>query len=135
MGEDRPREPAGGSTSHERAVLRQDNGELQEDVVETRELDRSVDPPPPGTSVTSSVPAGDEPDESSRDSFPASDPPSSWAGGEEDPGAQASHGAVTRPSVQNPRGPAERVIERGPISQVPERKDPADPVPRTLPRH
>lgn len=122
------------SSSHERAVLRQDNGELQEDVVEKDELDRPGHPPARSES------SGEDPDEASRESFPASDPPASWAGGPEDipdppDTAEAEpRGASTPPSVPEPRGPAERVIERGPVPHVPERADPADPVPGTLPR-
>lgn len=99
------------STTHERAVLEQDNGELQEDVVATDQLD------------------GDDPaarrerraDEESEESFPASDPPSHWAdaGGAQDTGPRDARG---------------RVVERGPVEHVPERRRPDDPVPGTLPR-
>lgn len=91
------------SPTHERAVLRQDNGELQEDVV-------AKEAPDDGTPGSSSV------DEEGEESFPASDPPSEWAG--------AAAGEAPDP---------ERVVERRPVEHVPERAEPSDPVPKTLP--
>lgn len=99
------------STTHERAVVEQDNGELQEDVVATDALD--ADDPAHRRERRA--------DEESEESFPASDPPSHWAdaGGAEDTGRGDARG---------------RVVERGPVEHVPERRRPDDPVPRTLPR-
>lgn len=95
------------STTHDRAVLRQDNGELQEDVVAKRTLDAA--------GAASALRVDDEEaDEQSRESFPTSDPPSSWAGhGRE--AEDSRHGDV-----------AGRVVDRSPVADV--------PVPRTLPR-
>lgn len=64
----------------------------------------------------------DETDEESEESFPASDPPSTWAG--DGPAADhPRHGDVS-----------DRVVERSPVEHVPERDNPDDPVPGTLPR-
>lgn len=111
--------PASGT--HERAVLRQDNGELAEDVVETDELDRL---PARSTASTPAEAATTAAEEASEESFPASDPPGSWAGVDE---RHDSDG----PAVTSA---AERLVDRAPVEHAPERATPDDPVPKTLPR-
>jgi hypothetical protein len=90
------------SSTHFWATLRQLNGELQEDVVERQAVD-----------------VHGRPERESEDSFPASDAPSSWAGG--DP-----HAPLAR---------RDRVEHLGPVPEVPERRHPGEAVPKTLPRH
>lgn len=80
------------SATHDRAVLRQDNGELEEDVLSKDALDTA------GTGHPGSV------DEETVT---------------EDP----RHGNAS-----------DRVVDRSPVDHVPERRNPDDPVPRTLPR-
>ena len=92
------------SRTHKWAVLQQDNGELAEDVVARAPQVR---------------PAGDEHvDDESEGSFPASDPPSDWAGGDEQPPAAGTG----------------RLVDSGPVAHPPERARPDDPLPGTLPR-
>ncbi len=97
------------SDSHRLVVLRQDNGELQEDVV-VRELadhDR----------LTS-----DRLDETIAASFPASDPSPAWSGPDR---------------ASSPTGrdhPSSRVVSSAPVEQTSDRPDPAAPIPRTIPR-
>jgi hypothetical protein len=91
------------SDTHERAVLQQDNGELAEDVIAKGE---------PGDDTDDRV------DEEAEESFPASDPPSSWSG---------------HAPAGDPAGRA-RVVERNAVAHPPERDAPDDPVPKTLPR-
>jgi hypothetical protein len=91
------------STTHDLVVLMQDNGELQEDVV--------------AKSATDDEDSVDLEDE---ESFPASDPPSSWAGPPEE------QEATDRSRL--------RVQHREPIEEVPERAHPAEPLPQTLRR-
>lgn len=130
----RRRDDAGSeAASHERAVLRQDNGELQEDVVASEELDDSVDGS--GGRAASRV------DEESEESFPASDAPSHWAtGGEkgDGPGSGGGPGGDAGPDGDAGEGrrdlARDRVVERSPVEHVPERARPDDPVPKTLPR-
>ena len=126
----RPAPPAGGvrpdaggpgageaaaSATHDRAVLRQDNGELAEDVMPKRTLDAA-------DAATAHLAADNEADQQSEESFPASDAPSTWAG--------------DGPTAEDPRhgDVSDRVVDRSPVDHVPERDDPDDPVPRTLPR-
>lgn len=61
------------STTPDRAVLRQDNGEREEGVLSKDALD-TADAARPGPADGTTV------DEQSEASFPASDPPSHWAG-------------------------------------------------------
>lgn len=102
------------SPTHDRAVLRQDNGELQEDVVAKQTLDAA-------DAADAHRADDEEADEQSAESFPASDPPSSWAGDGTD-AEDRHHGDV-----------AGRIVDRSPVADVPERAQPDDPVPRTLP--
>lgn len=107
-------------------MLRQDNGELQEDVVASDALEG---------------PAGDaaaEVERESAESFPASDAPSHWAGGgpaceggDAPPASGADRGSGRREAQRVDLG---RVVERRPLGDVPERPDPGAPVPGTLPR-
>lgn len=91
------------STTHDLVVLKQDNGELQEDVVAKSDIDDE-----------DSVELEDE------ESFPASDPPSSWAGPAEE------QEATDRNRL--------RVQHRQPVEEAPERAHPAEPLPQTLRR-
>lgn len=77
------------SETHEHVVRRQDNGELQEDVVARCDID------------------GAHIDEQADDSFPASDPPSHWSG----PGHRGDEARRTRRRIVD-RRPAEQVPER-----------------------
>lgn len=104
------------SDTHHIAYLRQDNGELQEDVV-TKESTGGE--PASGGGVDD-----DEVDEEAAASFPASDAPSYWSGGDR-PARQGSPEGGTA---------ASRVVGSAPVEEVGERRDPTDPVPRTLPR-
>ena len=128
--QDRPAPPAGevrpdargpgaeetaASATHDLAVLRQDNGELAEDAMPKRTLDAA-------DAATAHHAADDEADQQSEESFPASDAPSTWAG-DGPTAADPRHGDV-----------AGRLVDRSPVEHVPERDDPDDPVPRTLPR-
>ena len=81
-------------------MVKQDNGELQEDVVARDHID------------------GGRVDEQVDDSFPASDPPSSWSGP-----AEGGEGA------QRTR---RRIVDRKPAEHPPERAHPGDPKPQTL---
>ncbi len=72
------------SRTHERAVLEQDNGEPTEDVATKRSLERA--------DTRSGTVDEEGVDEEGRESFPASDPPSSWIGGADDHGRDASGG-------------------------------------------
>lgn len=92
------------SRTHKLAVLQQDNGELAEDVVARSSHARTA--------------ARDRVDEESAASFPASDPPSDWAGEDDVPVGRGD----------------ERLVVSGPVAHVPERVRPDDPVPGTLPR-
>lgn len=91
--------------SHRIAVLKQDNGELAEDVVPREETE----------------PAGPDPEDraerQSAESFPASDPPSTWSGPDE-----------------ADRGPRDRLVSSAPVEDVPERPEPGAAIPGTLPR-
>ncbi|MGH9091321.1 MAG: hypothetical protein ACRDZR_08100 [Acidimicrobiales bacterium] len=77
------------SSTHRLAVLRQDNGELAEDVV----------------SRAGPVPAAgdDHVDDESEASFPASDPPSDWAGADDAPDTPGD----------------DRLVGSGPVDHVP----------------
>jgi len=66
-------------TSHETGPLPQDGGELPVDVA-LREAPN--DSGRPANPHSSGLPGGD-PDEADEESFPASDPPSAWAGPDE----------------------------------------------------
>ncbi len=100
------------SRTHHIAVLVQDNGELAEDVVEREVVEQAHrrrhrldgEPDARGSDLGT-------------DSFPASDPPSSWSGVDS---------PVERRSA--------RVLAGAPVEDVPERPDPAAPIPRTIPR-
>lgn len=100
-----PRDPHTVSRTHERAVLRQDNGELAEDVLETEAIDTAPE-------------RDGELDEQLEGSFPASDPPSTW-GGE---------------ATEGDDGTQRRLVDRNEVVHPPERVEPDDPVPKTLPR-
>ena len=115
------------SKTHRIAVIKQDNGELQEDVV-AREI----------------LEAADRREERERDldgtidaSFPASDPPAQWSGG--DRGGGPASGGVVEPdepsdaAARYPAGLEERIIDSAPLEEVPGRSYPAAPVPGTLP--
>ncbi len=101
------------SETHRQAVVRQDNGELQEDVVPREELARALRQRPRDDQGQT--------DQQSDESFPASDAPSDWAG----PGERGPAGTV---------GGAGEVVEERPVAEVPERAEPGDPVPGTVPR-
>lgn len=98
-------EPSPVSRTHERAILEQDNGELAEDIVARRSLDEDDQQP-------------DRVDEEGEASFPASDPPPSWA--REPPPDEDDQGG--------------RVVALSEVVHPPERAAPDDPVPKTLPR-
>lgn len=109
------------SETHRIAVLRQDNGELQEDVVDRAIVEGSTHDGPP---VPNSL--YDELDADGEDSFPASDPPSHWSGmdiGTDDHGGYDDSSALTV-----------RVVDSMPVEDVEERPDPGAPIPGTLPR-
>lgn len=97
----------GKSKTHVIAVFKHDNGELGEDIRP------GLDQLPPESLLDDEIAA----------SFPASDPSSHWAG--------ESAKAVDQGVV---RVPAERVVTTAAVEDVTERDNPADPVPRTLPR-
>jgi len=106
------------SKTHRIAILRQDNGELQEDIVQRA----AVEP-----LTTEGGPAVDmslygDPDSDCEDSFPASDPPSHWAGPED---GDIDVGA--RPATA-------RLVDTMPVEDVEGRPDPAAPIPGTLTR-
>lgn len=77
------------SETHEHVVVKQDNGELQEDVVSSSHID------------------GGRVDEQVDDSFPASDPPSNWSG----PPEESEASQRTRRRMVH-RRPAEHPPER-----------------------
>lgn len=108
------------SDTHEIAFLEQDNGELQEDVV-AKEQRRSGDERQTGNG---------EVDEEVDESFPASDPPSHWSGGDD---GGASTAGPEQDRAASDRAPAGREVGRTPVEDVPQRRRPTDPVPRTLP--
>lgn len=91
--------------THHIAVLKQDNGELAEDVV-SKDL----------TEAGGSEAEG-QPERQSEESFPASDPPSTWSG----PGEAV-------------RDRSARLVDASPVEDVAERPVPDAPIPRTLPR-
>jgi hypothetical protein len=110
------------SRTHHIAVLVQDNGELAEDVVErelveqaSRRRHRRDGEPTDGG--PNDLGPGDRDTDPGTDSFPASDPPSSWSG-------------MDRPREAR----SERVLASAPVEDVPERPHPAAPIPRTIPR-
>jgi hypothetical protein len=94
------------SNTHELVVLKQDNGELQEDVVAKSTIDDEEE----------------NVDEEEEESFPASDPPSSWAG----PVEQAEKDRTRRRLQQ--RGPVEEASERAhPAQALPQTLRRVDP--------
>jgi hypothetical protein len=97
------------SSTHELVVLKQDNGELQEDVVAKSTID----------DVNEIDDVEDSVEEESEESFPASDPPSSWAG----PVEQAEKDRTRR-----------RLQQRAPVEEASERAHPAQALPQTLRR-
>lgn len=109
------------SETHEIAFLEQDNGELQEDVV-AKKRSRSGDERPKGNG---------EVDEEVAESFPASDPPSHWSGG--DAGGAMSRPEEDRAPQDRARAPQDRMVGRAPVEDVPERAHPAEAAPGTLP--
>lgn len=88
---------------HHWAAVKQENGEVQEDVVEESELQ----------------PTSADSEAESEESFPASDPPSDWAG----------------PDTLGPDEHPERIVDSAPLGEVAERDHPADSRPGTLPRN
>jgi hypothetical protein len=111
------------SRTHERAVLEQDNGELAEDVLATRALDRAdvrVGGGADEAAAGDEGAPGDELDEQGKASFPASDPPASWSGAPSSGRDGGRHGC--------PR------VERNEVEHPAERNRPDDPVPKTLRR-
>lgn len=144
------------SDSHRIAVMKQDNGELQQDVVE-RDLAEAGSRAPGRMDRRSAA----DVDRESAASFPASDPPSSWAGPAQGPApaddsirgtptadatlgepaaGRAAGGRAPGPDVppgdraEGPAGGSGRVVAGGPAPEAPERQHPADPVPGTLRR-
>lgn len=101
------------SKTHELVVLKQDNGELQEDVVAKSTIDDEEE------SVGEIDDDEDGVDEEEEESFPASDPPSSWAGSVE----QAEKDRTRR-----------RLQQRAPVEEASERAHPAHALPQTLRR-
>ena len=106
------------SKTHRIAILRQDNGELAEDVVPRV----AVEPSSPDDGPASGISLCGDPDSDGEDSFPASDPPSHWAGAEDD---DIDGGA---------RSPTARIVGTMPVEEVEGRPHPAAPIPGTLTR-
>ena len=105
------------SKTHRIAILRQDNGELQEDVVNRA----AFEPLTTDHHATGGISSYGDPDSDGEDSFPASDPPSHWAGPEDDDTAVGAR-------------PATRIVDTMPVEDVEGRPDPAAPIPGTLTR-
>jgi hypothetical protein len=106
------------SKTHRIAILRQDNGELQEDIVHRA----AVEPLTPDGGPAVKISLDGDPDTDGEDSFPASDPPSHWAGREDD---DIDVGARSAPA---------RIVDTMPVEDVEERPHPAAPIPGTLTR-
>lgn len=131
------------SDSHHVAVMKQDNGELQEDVVDRQvaDDDSNGDGNKEDVGVMGVAAAGSSAVEhQSAESFPASDPPSSWAGPPDDPGdlrtgpsGPTDAGVPAGDRAEGSAGSSGRVVGSEPVPEVPERHHPADPVPGTLP--
>ncbi|MGH9098355.1 MAG: hypothetical protein ACRDWB_13140 [Acidimicrobiales bacterium] len=106
------------SKTHRIAILRQDNGELQEDIVHRTAVEPMTLDDGPAVEISR---YGD-PDSDGEDSFPASDPPSHWAGAEDD-------------DLDVGAGPASaRIVDTLPVEDVEGRPHPAAPIPGTLTR-
>ncbi|HWD51343.1 MAG TPA: hypothetical protein VG412_03015 [Acidimicrobiales bacterium] len=106
------------SKTHRIAILRQDNGELQEDIVHRA----AVEPLIPGDSPAVEISSYGDPDADGEDSFPASDPPSHWAGSEDDDTAVGARRA------------AARIVDTLPVEDVEGRPSLAAPIPGRLTR-
>jgi hypothetical protein len=106
------------SKTHRIAILRQDNGELQEDIVHRD----AVEPLTIGDGSAVEISLYGDPDSDGEDSFPASDPPSHWAGAK-DGGIEGG----ARPA-------AARIVDTLPVEDVEGRPHPAAPIPGTLTR-
>jgi hypothetical protein len=106
------------SKTHTIAILRQDNGELQEDIIHRA----TVEPRTTDHGANGGIYSFGDPDTDGEDSFPASDPPSHWAGSEHD---DSGVGARTANA---------RIVDTMPVEDVGGRPDPAAPIPGTLPR-
>lgn len=130
------------SDSHRIAVMKQDDGELQEDVME-RGLAETGGPASGEAAQGADLQPAAEADRRSVESFPASDAPSSWAGPPDAPTTPRrgppSRGIACRGSevpredlAEDPAGSARPVFGSDPAPEVPERAHPADPVPGTL---
>jgi hypothetical protein len=106
------------SKTHRIAIVRQDNGELQEDIVPRA----AVEPMTTDHGATGRISSYGDPDSDGKDSFPASDPPSHWAGSE-DGGTAVGARMVTA-----------RIVDAMPVEDVEGRPHPAAPIPGTLTR-
>ncbi len=106
------------SRTHRIAILRQDNGELQEDIVHRAAVEPLSTDGGPAVRVSS---YGD-PDSDGEDSFPASDPPSHWAGSEDD-----DTGVGARPATA-------RIVGTMPVEDFGGRPGLGAPIPGTLTR-
>lgn len=133
------------SDSYHVAVMKQDNGELQEDVVSRQVAEGDGDgddgnEEDAGVMGVAAAAGSSVVEHQSAQSFPASDPPSSWAGPPEGPGepgtAPTGSAGAGVPAGDRAEGSADssgRVVGSEPVSEVPGRRHRADPVPGTLP--
>lgn len=104
------------SKTHKIAILRQDNGELQEDIVHRDAVEPLTDDGP-----AAEIPLDGAPDSDGEDSFPASDSPSHSADYEDEESDTA-------------RPESARIVDTLPVEDVEGRPHPAAPIPGTLAR-
>jgi hypothetical protein len=114
------------SETHRIAVIKQDNGELQEDVVAREILDTADRREKRERDLDGTIDA----------SFPASDPSAQWSGGDRDDLASegvAEPDDLSDAAARYQAGLEERIIGSAPLEEVAGRSHPAAPVPGTLP--